>query len=130
MERDGIQRLLEPVQGQFPRLQHRWRDAAYNGQGKGQDWVETTLGWTAESVSHPPRRRRVLVAEAVEVNWEAVLPRPGVQVLPWRWIVDRTFGWIDQSRRMRKDYDRRCATSEPWIEVVMTRLMVRRLARG
>lgn len=130
MDRDGIQRLLEPVQGRFPRMQHLWLDAAYNGQGKGQDWVETTLGWTAEIVAHPPRRRRALVSEDVEVNWEVVLPRPGFQILPWRGIVERTFGWIDQSRRMSKDDERLCATSATWIYVVMTRLMVRRLARG
>jgi transposase len=110
-------------------MQHLWLDAAYNGQGKGKHWVETTLGWTAEIVSHPPRRRRVLVSEDVEVNGEAVWPPPGVHVLPWRWIVERTFGWIDQNRRMSQDDERLYATSETWIDVAMTRLMVRRFAR-
>jgi putative transposase len=130
MDRDGIQLLLAPVEGRFPRMRHLWLDAAYNGQGKGKHWVETTLGWAAEIVSHPPRRRRVLVSEDVEVNWEAVLPPPGFHVLPRRWVVERTFGWIDQNRRMSKDYERLCATSETWIYIVMTRLMVRRLTRA
>jgi len=129
MDRDGIQLLLEPVQGRFPRMQHLWRDAAYNGQGKGTHWVATTRGWTAAIVSPPPRRRRVLVSEDVEVKWEAVLPPAGLHVLPWRWVVERTCGWIDQHRRMSKEYERLCVTSETWISTVVTRFMVRRLTR-
>ena len=48
--------LLEQVKGQFARLTHLWLDAGYNGEGKGKkDWVEKTLGWTAEIVQHPPK---------------------------------------------------------------------------
>ena len=45
-------------------------------------------------------------------------------------MVERTFSWIDQNRRMSKDYERLTATSEAFIYVAMTRLMVRRLARA
>src|SRR5262249_56773983 len=49
MDRDGVQLLLrEPIPAQFPRLRHVWLDAAYNGKAKGKDWIERTLGWTAE----------------------------------------------------------------------------------
>ena len=126
MDRDGIQLLLEPGQDPCPRMQHLWLDAAYNGHGKGQPWVEPTRGWTAEIVSHPPRRRRVLISEDVEVNGEMALPPPGFHVLPWRWSGERTFGWVDQNRRMSKDYERLCATSATWIYIVMIRLRVRR----
>jgi putative transposase len=52
-------------------------------------------------------------------------------VLPRRWVVERTFSWLDQNRRMSKDYDERlCVTAEAFIYVAMTRLMVRRLARA
>jgi hypothetical protein len=46
-----------------------------------------------------------------------------------RWVVERTFGWLGQNRRMSKDYERLCATGEAFIYAAMTRLMVRRLAR-
>jgi len=51
-------------------------------------------------------------------------------VLPRRWVVERTFSWLDQNRRMSKDYEQLCATAEAFIYVAMTRLMVRRLARA
>jgi len=44
-------------------------------------------------------------------------------------VLERTFSWTGQSRRLSKDYERLCATSEALIYVTMTRLMVRRLAR-
>lgn len=55
-DRDGIKMLLEQVKGQFARLTHLWLDAGYNGEGKGKDWVEKTLGWTAEIVQSTRRR--------------------------------------------------------------------------
>jgi transposase len=57
------------------------------------------------------------------------LPPRGFQVLPRRWVVERTFSWLEQNRRMSKDYERLCATGEAFIYVAMTRLMVRRLTR-
>ncbi len=46
------------------------------------------------------------------------------------WVVERTFSWIDQNRRMSKHYERLTETSEAFIYVAMSRLMVRRLARS
>jgi putative transposase len=66
----------------------------------------------------------------VTVDWQKLLPPQGFVVLPRRWVVERTFSWIDQNRRMSKDYERLTATSEAFIYVAMTRLMVRRLARA
>jgi putative transposase len=51
-------------------------------------------------------------------------------VLPRRWVVERTFSWLAQNRRMSKDYERLCATGEAFIYAAITRLMVRRLARA
>jgi putative transposase len=45
-----------------------------------------------------------------------------------RWVVERTFSWIDQNRRMSKDYERLTESSEAFIYVAMSRLMARRLA--
>lgn len=66
--------------------------------------------------------------EGVTVDWQELLPPRGFIVLPRRWVVERTFAWISQNRRMSKDYERLAATSEAFIYVAMTRLMVRRLA--
>jgi putative transposase len=65
-----------------------------------------------------------------ELDWEKLLPSKGFQVLPRRWVVERTFSWIDNNRRMSKDYERLTETSEAFIYVAMSRLMVKRLARS
>jgi putative transposase len=56
------------------------------------------------------------------------LPPKGLVVLPRRWVVERTITWIDQSRRMSKDYERLCASGESFVYAAMIRLMTRRLA--
>ena len=68
--------------------------------------------------------------EGVRVDWQKLLAPRGFQVLPRRWVVERTFTWISQNRRMSKDYERLAETSEAFIYVAMTRLMVRRLANA
>ena len=67
--------------------------------------------------------------EGVAVDWEKLLPPEGFQVLPRRWVVERTFSWIDQNRRMSKDYERLSASGEALVYAAMIRLMMRRLAR-
>jgi putative transposase len=129
MDRDGIEPLLEPLRGAAGRLAHLWLDAGYTGAGKGKEWVEQALGWTAAIVRHPPKPRGVWVREGEEPDWEAILPPPGFRVLPRRRVVERTFAWLGQSRRLSEDHERPCATSEALIYLAMSRLMLRRLAR-
>jgi putative transposase len=102
-----------------------------------EDWVQKTLGWTVEIVSKPrkPAPEDVLIAwarewakEGVRVDWQKLMPPQGFVVLPRRWVVERTFSWLDQNRRMSKDYEKLTATSEAFIYVAMVRVMVRRLA--
>ena len=140
-DRDGIKLLLEPARsGLLKRLSHVWLDAGYTGQDRGAGWVEQTLGWTAEIVRHPPKPapEEVMRAWVREWNKEAVaidvkkfMPEKGLRpFLPKRWIVERTFSWLGQNRRMSKDYERLPESSEAFIYVAMSRLMARRLARS
>ncbi len=100
--------------------------------------MRKTLGWSVELVERPrkPAPEEVLMAwakewerEGVSVDWEHLLPPKGFQVLPRRWVVERTIAWIDQNRRMSKDYERLCASGEALVYAAMIRLMTRRLAR-
>jgi putative transposase len=117
MDRDGVALLLPPehIRASLPRLTHVWLDAGYNGKNKGSDWIEQHLGWTTQVVKPPPRR--VLVAAHVEPT-----PRPAFTVLPRRWVVERTFAWLGQNRRLSKDYERLCKTSETMVYAAMSRL--------
>jgi putative transposase len=130
MDRDGIRLLLDGLQSVFPQLRHLWLDAGYNGEDKGKDWVEKVLGWTAEIVRHPRKITHIWAPKDAVIDWSKILPPPGFRVLPRRWVVERTFGWCGHSRRLSKDYERLCETSEALMYLAMTRIMVRRLARA
>jgi len=67
--------------------------------------------------------------EGMKVDWEKLMAPKGFQVLPRRWVVERTFSWIDRNRRMSKDYERLCASGEAFVYAAMIRLMTRRLVR-
>jgi len=68
--------------------------------------------------------------EGVAIDLKKLLPSKGSRpFLPRRWIVERTFLWLGQNRRMSKDYERLPESSETFIYVAMSRLMVRHLAR-
>jgi putative transposase len=138
MDYEGIKTLLAQADEVFPRLSHVWLDGGYRGEDKGADWVQKTLGWSAELLERPrkPAPKEVLMKwarewaiEGVKAHWQKLLPPEGFQVLPRRWVVERTFSWIEQNRRMSKDYERLPESSEAFIYVAMSRLMLRRLAR-
>jgi len=142
VDREGIKLLLDPSSSdRLPRLSHLWLDAGYTGEGKGADWVQEVVGRTAEIVRRPPK----LVPEEVMSRWVRELTEEGLRIdpeklqaepkgprsfLPKRWIVERTFSWLSQNRRLSKDYERLPETAETLIYVAMSRLMVRRLARS
>ena len=141
-DREGIKLLLDTdARDRLPeRLSHLWLDAGYTGQDNGAGWVQRTLEWTAEIVRHPPKLAPVEVMRAWVREWN----REGVPIdtkkfmpqkeprpfLPKRWIVERTFSWLSQNRRLSKDYERLPESSEAFIYVAMSRLMARRLARS
>jgi putative transposase len=134
-DQDGIKLLLRTTRERLPRLSQLWVDAGY--QGRGKKWVEQELGLSVEVVHRTPKPTSEKTAriwaeewakEGREIDWQRLFPRRGFEVLPRRWVVERTFSWLSQNRRMSKDYERLCATSEAFIYAAMTRIMVRRLA--
>lgn len=136
-DQDGLRLLLKSAREELlPRLKHLWVDAGYEGSGKR--WAEEALGLSVEVVRRPRKPVPEKVArlwaeewakEGKKLDWQRLMPPRGFQLLPRRWVVERTFAWLSQNRRMSKDYERLCATGEAFVYVAMTRLMVRRLAR-
>jgi putative transposase len=99
--------------------------------------VRKNLGWTVDLVERPkkPAPEGVLMAwarewakEGMAVDWRKLLPPKGYLVLPRRWVVERTLSWIDQQRKMSKDYERLCASGEALVYAAMIGLMTRRIA--
>jgi hypothetical protein len=94
---------------------------------------------SVEVVRKPPKLVAELVAkvwaeewakEGKRIDWRKLMPPRGYVALPRRWVVERTFSWLSQNRRMSKDYERLCASAEAFIYAAMIRLMVRRLVRA
>jgi putative transposase len=106
-DRDGAILLLNKAKGCFTRLQLIWADGGY--KGKLVDWVLKTHSWILEIVNRDKGVK-------------------GFQVLPRRWVVERTFAWLSSYRRLSKDYEVLTETSEAMIYAAMVHLMVRRLA--
>jgi len=83
---------------------------ADNGYWYGmlEDWIKEELGWTMEVVL---RKKGV----------------KGFQVLPGRWAVERTFGWLNRYRRLSKDYEFWTQSSEAYIYLALSHVLLRRL---
>ncbi len=110
-DRDGAKCLLEEISGEeevIKRLELIWADGSYRGELI--TWIEDLFGWKLEIVEKPK-------------------DQAGFQILPKRWIVERTFAWLVRQRRLARDYERLPETSAAFIYAAMIRLMVRRLAR-
>ncbi len=136
-EQDGLRLLLESARSGLSRLKHLWLDAGY--EGSGRRWAEEALGLSVQIVRKPTKPVPEKVAkrwaeewakEGKEIDWQRLMPPRGYVALPRRWVVERTFSWLGQNRRMSKDYERLCASAEAFVYAAMIRLMVRRLARG
>lgn len=109
-DKPGGQQLLTQLQQHLhlPRLKLLWADAGYWGQPFA-DWVKNAFGW---------------VWQVVKRNDDV----KGFQVLPRRWVVERTFGWLNNYRRLSKDYEEWPTTSEALIYLAMSHIMLKRLA--
>jgi transposase len=122
--------LLEPLLGtaaeprarRLSRLRKLWVDSAY--QGTFEDFV-AAHDIDVEVVRRPGEGpKQVWVAPG-----EAPPPRvAGFQLLPHRWIVERTIAWLNRFRRLSKDYEHHTWSAESWIRVASIRLMLARLA--
>jgi putative transposase len=101
-DREGVQLLLEPIKGMFPRMKKVWVDQGCTG--KGREWIEQEMGWEVEVVRHAPRPRGMWVWPGMEITQELleVFKRPkGFRHLPRRWVVERTLAWIGLYRLLR-----------------------------
>ena len=108
-DRDGAKLVLSKLRGRYRRLKLIWADGGY--AGKLIEWTASFGNWVLQ-----------IVKRSDDVVGFAVLPR--------RWIVERTFGWIGRYRRMSKDYEMLPASSEAMVLITMINLMLHRLAPG
>ena len=106
-DRDGAKLVFARIRNRFDRLRLIWADGGYAGKLVG--WVKETGGWDLEIVKRNDDLK-------------------GFHVLPRRWVVERTFGWLGRYRRMSKDYEFHPETSETMVHIAMINLMVRRLS--
>jgi putative transposase len=102
----------------LPTVRHFWVDRIYRGWFI--EWVQDQLQRTVEGVKRPSRGR--WYPPGVEP-----VPLPTFTVLPRRWVGERTFGWLGLNRRLSKDYEGVPETTEAWIYLGMSRLLLRRL---
>ncbi len=107
-DRDGAKLLFFKAATLFPTIKLVWADGGY--AGKLVDWLLRWCGWSLQIVQK--------LGEQV-----------GFQVLPKRWIVERTFAWLGHARRLSKDYEELVENSEAMIQIAMIQLMLHKLCR-
>jgi transposase len=109
-DRDGAPLVIAAIHDLFPWLRHLFADSAYAG-----DKLRNAMGkfgnWTIEIV------RRM--ADTV-----------GFEVLPRRWVVERTLAWLNRNRRLAKDFEATIASAKAWLYLASVQLLIRRLARA
>ena len=91
----------------FVRLRIVRADGGY--AGRLVDWTKQACGWTLEIIRRTSR---------------------GFEVLPKRWVIERTFAWLGKYRRLSKDYETLTESSESMIRVAMINLMIHRIEPG
>ncbi len=96
------------LRGRFPRLRHIWADQGY--KDTMISWFQQWLQVVVEVVTRPTGQR-------------------GFVVQPKRWIVERTFGWLNRQRQLSKEYDVYAETTEQWVYLASIQVMMRRVAR-
>ncbi len=105
-DRDGAKILCRRLSGSCKKLRKVWVDGAYRGELL--EWVKRRFRFSLEVVLRSDKQK-------------------GFVILPKRWVVERTLAWLNNHRRLSKDYERFTKTSETMIQLAMMRLMLRRL---
>jgi len=109
-DRDGAPLLLAAIRHAYPWLRHVFADAAYAGEKLRQALVR--LGkWTIEIIKRSDTAK-------------------GFQLLPRRWVVERTIAWLNRNRRLAKDFEASIESATSWLYIASVKLLGRRLARG
>src|SRR6202044_3905278 len=107
-DRDGAPDLFASVRSLYPRLNHVFADGGYAGD-KLKDALKNLGEWTLEIVKRSDAAK-------------------GFVLLPRRWVVERTFAWLNRSRRLAKDVEATIESSVTWLYIASVKLMSRRLA--
>ncbi|MDV7341618.1 IS5 family transposase [Terasakiella sp. A23] len=108
-DRDGASDVLKSIRQSHPWLRHVFGDGGYAGP-KLREALDKIGDWTIEIVKRSDKAE-------------------GFEVLPRRWVVERTFAWLNRCRRLAKDWEKSIQSAEAWILVSSIRMMTRRLAR-
>ena len=111
-DRDGATLVLDQIDEPLSKLELIWADGGYSGD-KLADWMAERFG---------PRPLRLEIVRRSDAQ-------KGFVVLPRRWVVERTFGWLNNFRRLSKDYEFRTNSSEAFIFLAASLLLIVRLAR-
>jgi len=109
-ERQGAEWLLTCLGDRFPRLELVWVDGGFSGKDFIQR-IRDTCNLTLEVVKRSDDLK-------------------GFILLPRRWVVERTFAWLGNYRRLSKDYEYSLYSADATLYAAMTHLMLRRLARS
>jgi len=108
-DRDGAPAVLKAILKRWPWLRHIFADGGYAGP-KLKGALQKVGKFTLEIIKR---------TNAIK----------GFEVLPRRWVVERTFAWLGRCRRLAKDFERTIASAEAWVFIAHIRLLTRRLAR-
>lgn len=107
-ERAGAKLLMARLFASFPGIAKVWADGGYSGNPL-KAWLFSLFQCILEIVKRP---------------------RGKFQVVQWRWIVERTFGWFNWHRRLSKDYEYYASSAEAWIKIASINVMLHRLQPG
>ncbi|WP_279581695.1 IS5 family transposase [Fodinicola feengrottensis] len=110
-DRPGGRRILQYGASRFPSIALVWADGGYT-----HSIDNSMVAWAQERLG--------LLLQIVKRNDDV----KGFQVLPRRWVVERTFGWLIRNRRLARDYERLTSNSETMIKLAMIQLMANRLS--
>ena len=109
-DRDGAPLLLAEVVRRFPWLRHLFADGGYAGD-KLKDALTRIGKWTVEIIKRSDAAK-------------------GFEVLPRRWVVERTLAWLNRNRRLAKDFEQSIASATAWLFIASVQLFTRRIARS